>query len=116
VGSGKGGHRLPVAFETEPGLQFVGHQLEVGWLLQGQKLLEEVDGFRGPVRPVVAAGEFGGKLGAFLEEAGAEPVKMGAADLEVLGSVCSVNQSFIELFEDMLKERIGEAFGKLLFL
>ena len=41
---------------------------------------------------------------------------MGAADLEVLGSVCNVNQSFIELFEDMLKERIGEAFGKLLFL
>jgi len=39
VGSSKGGHRLPVAFETELGFQFVGYQLEVGWLLQGQKLL-----------------------------------------------------------------------------
>ena len=65
---------------------------------------------------MVAAGELDGKLGAFLEEAGAEPVKVGAADLEVLGSVCYVNQPFIELFEDMLKKRIGEAFCKLLFL
>jgi len=65
---------------------------------------------------VVAAGELGGELGAFLEEAGAEPVKVGAADLEVLASVCNVNQPFIELFEDLLKKRISEAFCELLFL
>ena len=41
---------------------------------------------------------------------------MGAADLEVLGSICNVNQPNIELFEDVLKKRIGEAFCELLFL
>jgi hypothetical protein len=65
---------------------------------------------------VVAAGKLGGELGAFLEEAGAEAIKVGAADLEVVGSVCNVNKPFIELFEDVLKKRIGEAFSELLFL
>ena len=62
--SGEGGHRLPMAFETEAGFQFVGHQLEVGRLLEGDELLEECDGFRRPVRPMVAAGELGGELSA----------------------------------------------------
>ena len=108
VGSGKGGHRLAMAFETEAGFQFVGHQLEVGWLLQGQKRLEESEGFRGPVRPVVAAGELGGKLGAFLEEAGAEPVKVGAADLELEGGLGDVDPPRIELLEDLLEKQVGE--------
>jgi hypothetical protein len=34
---------------------------------------------------MVASGELGGKVGAFSEEAGAEPVKMSAADLEFEG-------------------------------
>jgi hypothetical protein len=33
VSSGKGGHRLSMALETEAGCQFIGHQLEVGRLL-----------------------------------------------------------------------------------
>ena len=78
MGSGKGGHRLPVAFETEAVFQFVGHELEVGRLLKRQELLEEGDDLGRPVRPMVAAGKLGGKLRAFLEEAGAESVKMGA--------------------------------------
>ena len=114
--SGKGGHRLPVAFETEAGFQFVGHQLEVGRLLEGEELLEEGADFRRPVRPMVATGELGSEPGAILEEAGAEPVKVGAADLEMVRGIRGVNQSFIELLEDLLEKQVGEAFGDLLFL
>jgi len=39
MGSGEGGHRLAMALEAQAGFQFVGHQLEVGRLLKGQKLL-----------------------------------------------------------------------------
>lgn len=53
MGSDKSGHRLPVAFETEADFQFVGHELEVGRLLQRDKFLEEGESFRGPVRPMV---------------------------------------------------------------
>ena len=53
--SGEGSHRLSMAFETEAGFQFVGHQLEVGRLLERDELLEEGDGFRWPVGPMVAA-------------------------------------------------------------
>ena len=45
VDSGKGGHRFSMALETEAGCQLVGHQLEVGRLLEGKELLEEGDGF-----------------------------------------------------------------------
>ena len=65
---------------------------------------------------MVAAGELGGELGTFLEETCAEPVKVGAADLEVVGNVCNVDKLFVELFEDVLKKRIGETFSELLFL
>ena len=116
MGSGKGGHRLPVAFETEAGFQFVGHELEVGRFLQRQELFEESDGLRGPIRPMVTARERGGKLRAFLEETGAEPVKVGATDPKLERGLGDINQSFIELPEDMLEEQIGEAFGDSLFL
>ena len=55
MGSGEGGHRLAMALETEAGFQFVGHQLEVGRLLERKELLDEGDGLRRPVRPMVAA-------------------------------------------------------------
>ena len=105
-----------MAFEPEAGGQFVGHQLEVGRLLEGEELLDESDGFRRPVRPMVATGELGGEPGAILEEAGAEPVKVGAADLEMVGGIRGVNQSVIELPEDLLEKQVGEAFCDLLFL
>ena len=115
MGAGKGGDRLAVALETKAGCQFIGHELEVGRPLKGEEFLEELDGFGRPVRPVVAARELGGEVGAFLEEAGAEPVKVGAADLEVVGGVHDVNNPFIELVEDVLKKRVGQAFCELLF-
>lgn len=116
MGSGKGGHRLPVTFETEAGFQFVGHELEIGRFLKRQELFEESDGLRGPVRPMVAARELGGEPSAFFEEAGAEPVKVGAADLEVVSGICSVNLTLVELPEDLLEKQVGKAFAELLFL
>ncbi len=52
---------------------------------------------------------------AFSEETGAEPVKVGAADLKLEGSLSGVDPPLIELMEDLLKKRVGEAFGDLLF-
>ena len=115
MSSGEGGHGLAMALETEAGLQFVGHQLEVGRLLEREELLEEGDGGWRPVRPMVAAGELGGELSAVLQPAGAEPVKVGAADLELAGGLREVDQPVIELLKDLLEKQVGEAFGELLF-
>ena len=54
-------------------------------------------------------------MGAFAEEAGAEPVKMGATDLELEGRIRDVDQPLIELLKDLLEKQVGEAFGELLF-
>jgi hypothetical protein len=54
-------------------------------------------------------------VGAFAQEAGAQPVKVGATDLELPGGVCAVDQPRIELLEDMLEKQVGEAFSELLF-
>ena len=97
MGSGEGGHRFAMAFETQAGFQFVGQQLKVGRFLEWDELLEEGDDFRGPVGPMVAAGELGEELRAFPEEAGAESVKLGASDLELEGRLSDVDQPLIEL-------------------
>jgi hypothetical protein len=55
-------------------------------------------------------------VGSFFEETGAEPVKVGAADLELEGGISDVDQPLIELLKDFLEKQIGEAFGELLFL
>ena len=116
VGSGKGGDGLAVAVEIEAGGQLIRHELEVGRSLQGEELLEKLDGLGRPVWPVVAARELGGESGAILEEAGAEPVQVSATDLEVVGGVRDVNDPFIKLLEDELEKRVGEALGELRFL
>jgi hypothetical protein len=105
-----------MALETEAGFQFVGHQLEVGWFLQRDELLEEGNGLRRPVRPMVAAGELGGEVGAIFEEAGTEPVKMGAPDLELEGGIGGVDYPLIELLEDLPEKQVGEALCDLPFL
>ena len=50
-------------------------------------------------------------MGAFAEEAGTQPVKVGAADLELEGGIGDVDQPLIELLE----KQVGEAFGDLFF-
>ncbi len=52
----------------------------------------------------------------FLEETGAKPVKVGAADLKLKGGIRNVDQPLIELTEDLLEKQVGEAFGELFFL
>ena len=104
-----------MALEAQAGFQFVGEQLKVGWLLEWDELLEEGDDLRRPVRPMIAAGELGDELRAFLEEAGAEPVKLGAADLELVGRLREVDQPIIELLQDLLEKQIGETSGELRF-
>ena len=69
----------------------------------------------GQSRPMVAAGELGDELRAFLEEAGAEPVKLGASDLELVGRLREVDDPLIELLEDLLEKQMGETFGELRF-
>ena len=66
VSSDKGGDRLTMTFETEADCQFIGHQLEVGWLLQRDKLFEELVGFRRPMWPVSAPGKVGAERSAIL--------------------------------------------------
>ena len=60
---------------------------EVGGLLEGEEFLEEGNGLRRLVGPMVTAGGFGGEVGAFSEVASAEPVKVGATDLELAGGI-----------------------------
>ena len=115
VGPGISGHGLPVAFEAQAGFQFIGYQLEIRRFLKGEELLEEGNGLWWPVRPMVAAGELGRELGTVLQPPGAEPVEVGAADLEMAGGISNVNGSFVKLLEDLLEKEVGEAFGDLLF-
>jgi hypothetical protein len=69
MGSDKGGDRLPVAFETEAAGQFIGRQLKGGRFLQWDKIVAEPAGLRGPIWPVAAAGQLGGKRRTLLEPA-----------------------------------------------
>lgn len=46
---------------------------------------------------MVATRELGGEPGALLEEAGSEPVQVGTADLEVVGGICGINLTLVEL-------------------
>lgn len=105
-----------MALETEAGCQFVGHQLEVGRLLEREELLEEGDGFWRPVWPMVTTGGLGIEVRRGLEEADGEPVKVGAADLQMVGGLHGINRPFIELTEDLLEKQVGEVFCDLLFL
>lgn len=84
--------------------------------MERDEIFEKGNDFRRPVWPMIAARELGGEVGAFPEEAGAKPVKLAAADLELKGGISDVDQSLIELLEDLLEKQVGEAFGDLLFL
>jgi hypothetical protein len=41
---------------------------------------------------------------------------MGAANLELEGGISGVDQPLIELLEELLEKKVGEAFCDLLFL
>jgi len=54
-------------------------------------------------------------VGAFSEKAGAEPVKVSAADPELEGGINGVDLSLVELLKNLLEKQVGEAFCNLLF-
>ena len=64
--SDKSGDRLPMTFETETDFHLIGDKLEVGRFLQRDKILEELDGSRWPICPVVPTGEVGAERRAAL--------------------------------------------------
>lgn len=115
MGADKGGDGLTVAYETEAAGQFIGHQLKVGRLLQRNKILEKLSGFRRPVWPVVTPGELGHERRTVLQPVGAQPVKMCLADLEVVGRFGAINQTVVKLLEYELEKWSGQAFGQLFF-
>jgi hypothetical protein len=83
--------------------------------LQGDKILEELGGLWRPIGPVASAREGGTELGGVSQPAGAEAIKMGAANLKKLGSFAGVDLLLVKLMKDLLEKGIGEAFGELLF-
>src|SRR5580658_11106123 len=115
MGSDKSGDRLTMALETEAEGQFSGGQLEVGRFLQGDKVFEELTGLRWPIWPVVATGELSAELSPALQPGGAESIKVGATDLEVVASFRAIDLPAVKLLEDVLEKGVGEAFGQLFF-
>ena len=107
MGSDKGGDRLPMAFETEAGGEFIGHQLKVGRFLQRDKIFQELAGLRRPSWPVATTGELGAELGAVLQPAGAQPVKVRLADPEKLSGFGAGDLPIVKLLKNVLEKGIG---------
>ena len=94
-----------MAFERKADLQFVGDELEIGRVLQGHKILEELANGRRPIRPVISTGESGAKEGTVFEPEGSELVRMSAADLELLGGFEGVHLALVEPAENLQQKR-----------
>ena len=115
VCSDKSGDGLTMALETEADFQFIGYELKVRRFLQRDKIFEELARGRWPIWPVAATGEPDAELGAVLEPAGAESIKVCAADLEVVGGFHAVDLPVVKLLEEVLEKGVGQAFGQLFF-
>lgn len=111
----KSGDRLAMALEVEAGRQFIGGQLKVGRLLQGNEILQELDGRRGPVWPMVPTGELGAESGTLFQPTGAQPVKVRLTGLKVLGGFLAVDLPAVKQLQDMLEKGTGQALGQLFF-
>jgi hypothetical protein len=107
MGSDKGGDRLPMAFETEAGGEFIGHQLKVGRFLQRDKIFQELAGLRRPSWPVAATGELGAERSAVLQPTGAQPVKVRLADPEKLSGFGAGDLPIVKLLKNVLEKGIG---------
>ena len=111
----KSGDRLAMTLEVKAEGQFIGGQLKVGRLLQGNEILQKLDGRRWPIWPMVPAGEFGAESGTLFQPAGAQPIKVRLTDLEVLGGFLAVDLPAIKQLQDMLEKGTGQALGQLFF-
>ena len=103
----KSGDRLAMTLEVKAERQFVGGQLKVGRLLQGNEILQKLDGRRWPVWPMVPAGEFGAESGTLFQPTSAQPVKVRLTDLEVLGGFLAVDLPAIKQSQDMLEKGVS---------
>lgn len=92
-------------------IQFIRDKLEIGRVLQRNKIPQELADLRRPIWPMVPAGEFGAELGAVLKPESSESVKVSAADLQLLGGFEGINLAFVELAEDLQQERGAYANG-----
>jgi len=115
MSSDKRGDGFAVALEAEADRQFIGGQLKVGRLLERYKIFEESAGFWRPIWPVVSPGDLGAESGAAPQPTSAQTIEVSTADLEMVGRVGPVDFSRIELLENPVKQRSGEAFGQLFF-
>ena len=113
MGPYKSGYGAPMALEGKAEQQFIGHQLKIGRLLQGDKGFEELDRFGRPVWPVAAAGELWAEHGPVLEPPCAEAVKVGRTNAQEAGGFGGINLVVVKLLEQVLEERGCEAFGQL---
>ena len=98
-----------------PGRQLIGGQLKVGRLLQGSEILQELDGRRGPVWPMVPTGEFGAESGTLFEPPGAQPVKRRRLDWEMLRGCSAMDLPAVKRLHAMLEKGTGQASGQLFF-
>jgi hypothetical protein len=115
VGAHKGGDGFAMAFKPKASIQFIGDELEIGRVLQRNKVPEELANLRWPIWPMVSAGEFGAELGTVLKPKGSKSVKVSAADLELLGGFQGIDLGLIELAKDLQQERGGYTFCQLFF-
>jgi len=115
MSSDKRGDGFAVALEAEADSQFIGGQLKVGRFLERYKIIEESAGFWRPIGPVVSSGDLGAESGAAPQPTRAETIQVSTADLEMVGRVGPVDFPRIELLENPVKQRSGEAFGQLFF-
>jgi len=115
MSSDKRGDGFAVALEAKANIQFVGGQLKVGRFLERYKIFEESAGFWRPIGPVVSAGDFDAEAGAAAQPTRAETIQVSPADLEMVSCVGPIDFARIELLENPVKKRCGEAFGQLFF-
>jgi len=64
--------------ESAEALEFVGHELVVGRILQGKELLEQASRLGGPILGAVSAAGLGAVVGALAQEGSAQFVEPGA--------------------------------------
>jgi len=85
------------ALETAKPLHFIGHELIVGWVLQGQEAFEEGVNVRRPRAAMVSAAGFGTIAGLVAQERRAQLVEPRTAYSKVVCGCMGVEVSSIEV-------------------
>ena len=106
VGADVGGDGLPIAQEAAPAEEFIGEELEVGWALKGQEVLQQASDLRRPWGSVVAAGN--GRGGLLVDPAEAKAEEVGPADVQTETGLGRIDQAVVEVVEGEVDEVGGE--------